>query len=827
MPKRIDRTPNGLVDGLIKGVMKRLAETTDTERLASEVVEELSNFTSLRGLGISRFKDGIFRSEDINQKFETLYLYLSALYKGLIVNEEWQRRQSSAVLSEAVTARRGILKNLQDLRLYKFVKRQTQFNDAKVIDFTSVVNRDVAGSGAKVDDRSKKLQLAEFSRTRINERKLDVEPEISVTYLTNAVTGFSSQAYKKENAIDADPESFWSESAFSDSPVISTYLSTNYYGFGVSAVLDLRQCERINRIDLRPFGQLPCRLISLETSQDGLTFTQLPSFVEPSVTDDWWVFYFSPLSVRYIKVVLLQENYYEQHFSLPKRVLENQVYFDHLLKDDLRLVNDSRNDSLVETRRFLSEDGFGLVLDTLSRLEEKFSDTVLSGDSGAEKTDLETILKPIMEVMGTDDLSLIQSATEPKDETVVVKKFVYNLGLYHIEAIRAEYVPYSEFSSSKIKVEGSLEEIAVKVSDSSVNLTDASGTSFPGGTVEYSVELSPTRTIPVLPKDAASAYEVVSISNRNRKGVVRFTTSDSSPLVWKNGVPLVRGSDFSFSSSTKVLSIEPVAYSPSSVYLIKYTPTSGQDIVDITNLYSSYKISPPEKFSGTDRNGLLKLTYTPFVDFSKINNTDLFFKDSTESKFIYRSDVSQSTIDGEVWGIVSSTVSGSVSASTTTISVASTSGFSSSGVLSIDSEQVKYTSLDSGTFYGCVRGYNGTTATTHGDGASVHSVANSVYEPLKIYIDGIKARNKTDYLRGEHPTLDPLPETSLEYNFIQIGNRIYFGSPINETKTIEVQYRVLSEYVSLRAVLKRSVAGNRLTTPTITDAILLLNRGEL
>jgi len=69
----------------------------------------------------------------------------------------------------------------------------------------------------------------------------------------------------------------------------------------------------------------------------------------------------------------------------------------------------------------------------------------------------------------------------------------------------------------------------------------------------------------------------------------------------------------------------------------------------------------------------------------------------------------------------SSTLTSILSSSATTITVASTAGFSASGYVVIEAEVIQYTSIVSNTFQGCTRGTSG-NATTHGSGRSVKQV---------------------------------------------------------------------------------------------------------
>ena len=69
--------------------------------------------------------------------------------------------------------------------------------------------------------------------------------------------------------------------------------------------------------------------------------------------------------------------------------------------------------------------------------------------------------------------------------------------------------------------------------------------------------------------------------------------------------------------------------------------------------------------------------------------------------------------------IVTTTLSQSHTDSVTTITVASTTGFDSSGTLFIGNEQVTYTGTTSTTFTGATRGAGSTTASAHDSGVQV------------------------------------------------------------------------------------------------------------
>ena len=69
--------------------------------------------------------------------------------------------------------------------------------------------------------------------------------------------------------------------------------------------------------------------------------------------------------------------------------------------------------------------------------------------------------------------------------------------------------------------------------------------------------------------------------------------------------------------------------------------------------------------------------------------------------------------------INTTTLDGSLTDSATTITVASTTGFDSSGTIFIENEQITYTGTTSTTFTGATRGANGTTAASHDSATQV------------------------------------------------------------------------------------------------------------
>ena len=74
----------------------------------------------------------------------------------------------------------------------------------------------------------------------------------------------------------------------------------------------------------------------------------------------------------------------------------------------------------------------------------------------------------------------------------------------------------------------------------------------------------------------------------------------------------------------------------------------------------------------------------------------------------------------------STTLDGAIDSSVTTINLATTEGYPASGVITIGSEEIKYTGVSGESLTGCTRGYNSTSAASHSDGDSVSVVGDAI-----------------------------------------------------------------------------------------------------
>ena len=108
------------------------------------------------------------------------------------------------------------------------------------------------------------------------------------------------------------------------------------------------------------------------------------------------------------------------------------------------------------------------------------------------------------------------------------------------------------------------------------------------------------------------------------------------------------------------------------------------------------------------------------LQFWEVKNQNVTLVDGQTVYTFFRSPA-DGTSDG-----INTTLSAGINATAVTIGVASVTGFATSGVITIGTEQISYTGITSLNLTGCTRGINGSTAATHNTSDAVLQFPNGV-----------------------------------------------------------------------------------------------------
>ena len=235
------------------------------------------------------------------------------------------------------------------------------------------------------------------------------------------------------------------------------------------------------------------------------------------------------------------------------------------------------------------------------------------------------------------------------------------------------------------------------------------------------------------------------------------------------------------------------------------------------------------------------------LHFWEVKNQNVKLVENQSAYTFYRSPA-----DGASEGIPT-TLSAGINASVTTIGVASVTGMpTTGGIITINSEQIRYTGISTLDLTGCTRGVNGSTAATHSSGDTVTQFPNGMtdiqeanYRIVSTPVDTPMTKiSRSQYQGFSNKTATGTPSQYWVQRFIdkvtmtlyltpgaaQDGNLInfYYTKRIDDvgafTNAADVPYRYVPCMVAGLAFL---LAQKNPTTPQKVQEMKMLYEDEL
>jgi hypothetical protein len=118
---------------------RRLGFIVDKMQMISEAKDKIE---FARSNGKNFVFDPVFpgqriSSENINRMFEDIYLDLKTLYTQMGIISSIKNRVNAATNDDFIKTKGSIVKAINELRLFNFLKKNPQYQDAKYIDFNN------------------------------------------------------------------------------------------------------------------------------------------------------------------------------------------------------------------------------------------------------------------------------------------------------------------------------------------------------------------------------------------------------------------------------------------------------------------------------------------------------------------------------------------------------------------------------------------------------------------------------------------------------------------------------------------------------------------
>jgi hypothetical protein len=816
----------------IVALKQRAGELQTNEETHLEVqrlltfVRDSGDFTATFQERVPTDGQQIMEGEEINARMEELHFDLETLYG--VTN---QLTGSTAGLQKIMKSRmeglRGqICRIADDILGFQRLKGSENFTRVITQGFADGRNPTVSGTPAEVDPQSRSLRLPEVKRVRHHQNRGPTPASVRVTNLSSGLNGVSSRTFEPKNAIDPDSESFWADVLLSESPIQTkyTYLDDTeetFTGALVEVTLVLGASEFVTDVKILPFGQYPVDVIDIRIKQGDQEF-QYPGYVDRTASLNWLEWRGPRIQADEVTFVLNQPTYIHRRYHIPRRALELANFWEQLLDEEADLTlndgvltefqqaraeADTRFTSLHEAlRRYGVEfdrldvpqpDAVGRTIsetDTLS-LEVEAASKAMLGDPGEPALKLRPLNNP-------------DETLEP--ELVEIERFEYLFGAREIQANDADHLPEGHYASPQYRPDSTLLQVQLDPIEEHTSFTDSEGT-YRQTSIEYDVEIAPGRRVPLLAKGLTTVQDELLVLDRTtRSDTTRFASTSTTVTIRKNG-DVVSPANYLIEQLTDGrlrATIDILVFTRNARYSITYSPTSGSSVFDIESEFDSVSLSRPEVFNSTTEQGFVELSYYPFVLYDVVNNEDDFLREATRSaRWGWIGGRKQTLLDGQMFGDVNTTLDGALSAVATTITLASTVSVQTTNLpakLLIGTEVVQYTGTSGNDLTGVTRGVDGTTAQAHDDGTRISG--QRFYEPLLVTVGSLKAFNITNYLTGRHPAFLSRQDNALRYEFLHIGNKLFFNRPILD-KPITVHYRWMSQYIQVFATLHSHTVG--------------------
>lgn len=837
---------------LARRISGDITDDTQEQNVLSDLLDKVDGVKQLTTVDPEFKVYDRISSEDWNKFVESVFIDLRTIYDSIASLESVSKQMDNVTKADLTQTKAAILKAINQLRVYQFLRRYPQYQDLKLIDFIRGINSDKRTPQAVIDSDIRTLELAPKSYRVISaNRAQNRRTVVNVTILgPGKKTGFDNK-FSKENIIDTNPNNFWVEVLSSTAPISFIYEASwgSYQTKGMVAEveLDFSHVERANNMKLLPFSDYPYNIIDIcyKESRDGNWIT-LPNFSIKNAIEDWSEFDFSYITIDTLRVVIEQPNYTRNISNVPTSLINRNALWS-LLKEDEYRKEIHEIDLTTRQQGIIDVEPEQLTkLTMLDDVDSSLNDLSFNASQKNKYNDYSKYIDVLNDLADTispgvgNEIREISSGKTNEDEDSIKRIITYDylVGIRILQLSSVIYSPLGYYSSGEFVLNGTPVEVQLDTEETHPEFVEDDGVvPYRRTSVEYELEISPNSRFPIVPistLDGANYLvrdELIKLTRGN--GRLRFTPSASSVTIRKNGK---RISMLLVTLDGRNINIQDA--DKNAIYTATYVVSEDATKVNFSEALNSTRLSSPEEFSTTDKENKITLKYYPYIIYEVVRDSRFWVKRGDDAIWDWNPDF-----------FPISTGSIAINSGSTTITLTKDSvgdlDFSdvtfsgdiriwiqnTNEILSVD---IDSPSAPTSTVAYLQDLYTGSSITSSRfilgravelDG-TVFGLNIGFYEPISVFVNGIKAKNMTDYFSRQHPALTPIDQTKEKnYQFIQAGKNLYFNGPI-EGK-ITVQYNWLAQYLKLIATLRCNIPVQTIFTPKIDTAKLRVKTTEL
>jgi hypothetical protein len=791
----------------------------------------------------------LLSSELWNRYQDALLVDLRTIYEILGTIESTSKQMDQVVSSDLSTTKAGILTAINQLRVHEFLKEYPEYQDLKILDFVRSVNNSKRLPKAVIDGNVRMLELPAKLRDVVSLAKNgDRVTTTSTTHYGGGTAGGFGPDFGSEKAIDTNPRTFWAEVISHTGPiqidVPTSWGATEAMGVVGELIVNLGKAVLINNIRLLPFSEFPYSIIDV-AYQEGSNSSEwhtLPGFKIIENADDWVEIDTPAITISRLKILIEQPNYTRATYNIPKSLIHNEAIWSQIQSNvyskeihEIDLSSDQEGTVKVEPEQLAYLSALGLVDSRLRKLsigqERKDVTRDLSQLFTNQSEAVESLANNTVD--GVANVAFL--GKKPTDDTnIQVTRYEYLYGIRQLELSLVTYQPIGYYESQPLDTNGNLISVELETDEKHVEFNDGLG-NYRRTSIEYEVEVAPGVRFPIVSLtelDGANyAVKDEYLTVKNGRATLRFTPSAGSIRVRENGLRVPTGH---VTVSGKTVTISEVKRG--AVYTASYHVDEESTVAQIDGNLSSTRVVQPEVFNGTSKDNSVKLAYYPYVVYEIVRDRNHWEQpDETVALWDWSPEffpVSHGTV-ALTNGSKVVTLTQDDAADPDFGDLIDDDDYENKIYIRSTGETLAVDNVSSNLTLNLVENYDGTTASgleyivgrtlTH-DG-KVWGLNLRTYEPIRVFVDGEKTYNVTDYYNLVQPAFSGSSENN-RIEFVQAGKTLFFNQPLVGRK-IEVQYSWLIQYLKLRATLRSNVPVNTILTPKLDSARLRVKNTTL
>jgi hypothetical protein len=606
-------------------------------------------------------KDSKIDSLSHNQNLEGAYIDLYALYKETNSLNIIQSSQKASLVDGFSKAKAGILKLINDARVFAARSKSPEFDDIKVVNFNIARNASDVKPAAMIDNESRLLKLPPIINRRVHLAKRGVRvTSITAETMTDGDMGQIGRQFTPALAVDAKTETFWADTVYSDalfqvdhvrsSPNSVNKMVDTINGPVTKVSLKFSNAEAINQVRILPFASYPIKVLEIryKTTGSSLVYNTIAGF-EMEESLDWVEFNFDVIYASEIQIVLAQENYKTISIKIPKSILFSTDFF-------LRLM-DARKDDLSSTTPLLEDVQLGGINSIYSEAVEDLS--ALLSEKNLDKSptmEIDLAGKTILALgesmvsFGPALSSLLEEVStytelSPKniqDDVETINKYEFVIGAREIETNYNIYSPIGYYESEKLEPRTTVSYAELEVDERHLEFTSPYG-DYRKTSTEWAIEFAEDRSVPIFPVNHISddgylhvREERLVFDQTSFSAYSRFVSLFNFAIVRENDILLANGTDYTVEwdgdgDGRVKITINENRFRNSNLYVVEYYAHPDSSSIDVLAKFNDKKIAVPDMFEETGPDNNISLKYAPYINYGVINSDNFAYNSSSNS----------------------------------------------------------------------------------------------------------------------------------------------------------------------------------------------------